>query len=182
VEFGKLVLQRRSVRKYSDREVGDEQLKAIVDAMRWAPSWANVQPVRLLCVKDPEIKSAVCACVPDLNPAYKALVKAPVLLVFCSILKKSGYYKGVLSNRIGDYFMLDAGLAIENAILAAADRELGTCLIGVFDVDKLKQTLNIPEDIEPVALSPLGYPEGETKTPRRKEIDELLIIDKWPEA
>lgn len=176
MELDRAILERRSVRRYRSDPVSDSAVEAIVNAARFAPSWANLQVTRFIVVKDLELKQKIRSAVPEKNPAYSALEQAPLIVVFAGVRGKSGYYRGAQSNRHGDYAMFDVALAVENAILKAHDLGLATCLIGVFDVDEVKRVLNLPEEVDPFVLTPLGYPETQDlRIPTRKEISELLI-------
>ena len=180
MELKHAINSRRSIRKYLSDELSEELLRELIDAARRAPSWANRQTTRFIAVRDPDLRTRVQGCVPETNPAYAALGEARLLLVVCGIRGESGFYRGGLGNRLGDYFMFDAGLATQNLMLRARELDLGTCLVGVFDVDELKGILEIPQEAEPIVITPLGRPAGlAAKGPRRKEIDDLLSFDAW---
>jgi nitroreductase len=89
-----------------------------------------------------------------------------------------------------NYFIVDVSIALEHLVLAATDKGLGTCWIAGFDGKKVKEILKIPEHIQVVALTPLGYPaekkgfvENVTQvviqSKKRKSIDEIIHNDTW---
>lgn len=175
MELNEAIMMRRSVRKYRPEPVPESAVEAIIEAARFAPSWANLQVARFIIVRDPRTRKSIQSAVPEMNPAYKALGQAPLILVFAGIRELSGYYQGAQSNRHGDYAMFDVALAVENALLAACGQGLATCLIGVFDVDRVKEILALPPELDPFVMSPLGYPEKKDfKVPPRKDISQLL--------
>ena len=182
MELSQVINERRSVRFYRKDPVPDQLVEKILEAARMAPSWANFQVARFIAVKDPEIRKQVQAAVPQGNPAYNALGDAPLILVAAGRRGRSGHYKTGPVNRNGDYAMFDVALAVENAILKARELGLGTVLVGVFNVDKVKEALKLPAEIDPFILTPLGYPETfDLTAPPRKEISELLYWDRYEE-
>ncbi|MFC1826946.1 nitroreductase family protein [Thermodesulfobacteriota bacterium] len=171
------ILGRRSVRRYQEKDIPDEILNRILEAARWAPSWANTQPWEIVVVKDRAIKEKIQEAVAPRNPSLLAIVNAPVLLVICGQLKKSGYYDDQFPTKFGDWFMYDLGLATENLCLAAHDSGLGTVIVGLFDHDRVGEVINLPANHEVLVLVPLGYPDHEPKPPKRREKDAFVHYD-----
>jgi nitroreductase len=171
------ILGRRSIRRYQEKEIPDEILSRLFEAARWAPSWANAQPWEIVVVKDRAIKEKIQGTVSSRNPSSLAIVNAPVLLVVCGQLKKSGYYNDQYPTKFGDWFMYDLGLATENLCLAAHDSGLGTVIVGLFDHDRVGEAINLPADHEVLVLIPLGYPDQDPKPPKRREKNEFVHYD-----
>lgn len=90
------IYTRRSVRQYKDTPVSDDMLNKVLDAARWAPSWANTQCTRYVVVKDPDVKARLAETVNKGNPATEAIKQAPMVIVACAELGKSGYYRGAI--------------------------------------------------------------------------------------
>ncbi len=176
-DFMDIIKERRSVRKYQDREVPDDILREILEAARWAPSWANTQCWEIIAVKDKEIREKLQGTISQKNPATKAIVAAPVLLVLCGQLKKAGYYKKEASTKFGDWFMFDLGIAAQNICLAAHHLGLGTVIVGSFDHGEAKKIVSAPDDCEAVVMIPLGYPVKIPSAPKRRAIDEFTHRD-----
>jgi len=172
-----LIKQRRSVRNYAEKEVPEDILQSILEAVQWTPSWANTQCWEIVVVKDPDVKSKLQAAVPAANPASKSIANAPVVLAVCARLKTSGYYKGIETTKFGDWFMFDLGLATQSICLTAHDKGLGTVVVGLYEHDKVNAALNLPEGIENVALIPMGYPTKIPKAPKRKDVSEFAHRD-----
>ena len=175
---------RRSIRKYSDKPVEDEKLQAVLEAVRLAPSWANMQCWRLVIVKDKVRKEKISGLsyvesyfAPKgykSNPSMKALAAAPVVIVLCADPAQSGVIWGQ------NYYLTDAGLAAENLMLAARGFGLGTVFVGIFDEDKLRSLLNIPAAIRIVGLFPLGYPaEEQREGPGRRPLQDFCFYEQW---
>lgn len=166
-----IIKGRRSIRKYEDKEIPEAILNQILEAIRWAPSWANTQCWEVVVIKEKSIKEKLQAAIPAKgNPSAKAVIQAPVLLVICARTKVSGYYKETAVTKFGDWFMYDLGIATQNLCLAAHNLGLGTVIVGVFDHDKAREVIGVPEGYEAVTLIPLGYPATSASAPPRREV------------
>jgi nitroreductase len=173
-DFMEIIRGRRSVRKYEDRDVPAEVVETILEAVRWAPSWANTQCWEVVVVRDRAVKEQLQATLPPKgNPAAGAMVQAPVVLVLCAKLKSSGYYKGEVTTKFGDWFMFDLGIACQNLCLAAHALGLGTVVVGLFDHDAAKRVVKVPDGHELVVMLPLGFPAKISSAPNRREIGEF---------
>ena len=172
-----LIKERRSIRNYEDKDVPEDMMQTILEAVQWAPSWANTQCWEIIVIKDKTVQQKVQEAVPASNPAFKSIVKAPVLLALCAKMGTSGYYKDLVTTKFGDWFMFDMGIAVENICLVAHDLGLGTLVVGLFEHEKAKAALNVPAGYELVSLMPLGYPSKVPSPPKRKEISEFMHRD-----
>jgi nitroreductase len=174
-----IIQSRRSIRKYQDKAVPEEVLNKILEALRWSPSWANTQCWEIVVVKDQETKQKLQPTLTPTNPANKAMVEAPVILVLCGRLNKSGYYNGQVTTKFGDWFLFDLGIATQSICLTAHSLGLGTVVVGLFDHNQAKQVLGVPEGCELVAMLPLGYPAKEPAAPKRREVSEFVHQEKF---
>jgi nitroreductase len=189
LEVLEAIKTRRSIRRQKPDAINDETLEKVLDAARWAPSWHNTQCWRFILVRDSSIKDRLINTLFKIkreetladNPAAKAVRQAPVLIVACAEMGKSGRDSGDTTYRTdkGDWFMFDVALAMENLVLAAHALGLGTVIIGAFDAIKAAEILGVPEGISVVAMTPLGFPERESKAPPRKELSEIVFYDKY---
>ncbi len=171
---------RRSVRAYESRDVAPEHLASLLEAVKWSPSWANTQCWEMVVVRDGAVKQQLQAALPPKgNPAFNAIVQAPVVLALCGRLKRSGYYRGEPTTKFGDWFMFDLGLACQTLCLAAHGLGLGTVVVGLFDHARAAAALNVPADCELVALIPLGYPAKTPGAPGRREPAEFSHPDRF---
>lgn len=175
-----LIQERRSIRKYEEKPVSDESLQQLLDAVKWAPSWTNCQCWEVIVVKDTAAKEKLQASLPPKgNPAFKAMVQAPVVLVLCAKTKVSGYYKEVATTKFGEWMMYDLGIATQNICLTAHDLGLGTVVVGLFDHNKAAEAMQVPGGYELVTMIPVGYPAKVGSAPARKETSEFTHYDKW---
>jgi nitroreductase len=169
------IQQRRSIRRFQERDLPDDILTKLLEAARWAPSWANTQCWNFVVVRDNETKRKIQETVSPRNPSSKAIVNAPVLLVVCGQLKRSGYYNDQYPTKFGDWFMYDLGLATQNLCLAAHDSGLGTVIVGLFEHDKVGEIIKLPPEHEVLVLIPVGYPDHDPSPPKRRELDEFVF-------
>jgi len=172
---------RRSIRKYKATPVDDSTLEQVLEAAQWAPSWANTQCWRFVVVRDTGIRTQLAEALSSNNPATDAILNAPLVIVACAQKKRSGHYHGEPSTDKGDgWLMFDAGLAMQNLVLAAHALGLGTVHVGAFDAKKAEGILGVPEEYCVVEMTPLGYPDQEARTPPRKELAEIVFYEKFP--
>jgi len=181
MELLKVIHERRSIRKYKKDSVPEEILFEILDAARMSPSWANTQTWRFIIVKDMDVKVLLSETLSQTNPAKKAIVEAPVVVCIASEKGVSGFSKGVAKTDKGDWFMFDAGIAMEHIVLAAWNFGLGTCHVGSFDAPKAQEILNIPENYAIVEMAPLGYFDYEPKPISRKPLEEIVYLNRFGE-
>jgi nitroreductase len=170
---------RRSVRKYKTDPISEETLEMVLEAARWAPSWANTQCWRFVVVRGTEIKARIAETLSPGNPATDAVRNAPVVIVACAELGKSGYKRGEMATDKGDWFMFDVALAMQNLVLAAHELGLGTVHVGLMDAKRIEEILQVPEGLRVVELTPLGYPEEQPKGPGRRELGEIVFYEKY---
>lgn len=173
------VKERRSIRNFLDREVPGDVLNQVLEAVRWSPSWANTQCWEVVVVRKIEQKQKLQETISKGNPATRAIVEAPLVIALCGKTQSSGYYKGQVTTKFGDWLLFDLGIATQNLCLAAHDLGLGTVIVGLFDHAKAVELLKVPGGYELVALIPMGYPARGTSAPKRREISEFTHFDEF---
>jgi len=179
MDLFKAIRERRSIRKYKPAPISDGDLNRVLEAARWAPSWANTQCCRFVAVRDKELRAKLAQTLPERNPARAAIGQAPIVIVTCAYLGKSGCFKGEPATDKGDWFMFDVALAMQNLTLAAHALGLGTVHVGFFDARKAAELVSLPEGMAVVELIPLGWPDEQGKAPVRMELPELVSYDKF---
>jgi nitroreductase len=165
---------RRSVRSYRPDPIPEEKLRKVLEAVQWAPSWANTQCWEVIVIKDAAIKKQLVETLPPGNPSREAIVQAPITLAVIGIKGRAGFYKGAAATDKGDWYMFDCALATQNLCLAAHAQGLGTVIVGLFDAVRAAKVLQVPEDKAVVIITPLGIPEKVPAPPKRKEITEFV--------
>ena len=160
--------KRYSARKYEDREVEQEVLDRLLDAARLAPSAKNLQEWRFVVVRDEETRAKLA------EASFQRFVgKAPVVLACCA--ESDGY---VMRCGLPSY-PIDVAIAIDHLTLAATALGLGTCWIGKFDPDEVREILGIPLNIHIVELLVLGYPVDSWRPKKRLGLDDIVKYDRW---
>lgn len=150
MELLELLRKRYSVRKFEDKKVEQDKLDLILEAGRVAPTACNFQPQRVLVIESREALEKLKKCTPF-------HFNAPLALLIC-------YDKSVSWKRGDNYDMgtVDASIVTTQMMLEIENIGLGTTWVGSFNVDELKKEFDIPENFEPIAILPLGYPAKDT--------------------
>ena len=182
MELLEAIKNRRSIRQYRIKPVLETDLNTVLEAARLAPSWANTQCWRIVVIKDKKIKELLAETCFAGNRGITAIKQAPVLIVACAELGKSGSWHGQDQSDKSDkseWFMFDTAMAIHNLTLAAYSLGLGTLHIGAFNAKKAARIIKVPKGIVVVELIPLGYPDGDVKPTSRKELSEIVFYEKY---
>ena len=169
MELMEVIRNRRSIRRYKPDPVPEEEIKYILEAARLAPSWANTQCWHFVVVTDPAVKEKVALA----GNGNKWMDKAPVIIVACADPEKPA-----MRDDIPNY-LVDIGIVVEHLILAATERGLGTCWVGAFREDKIKEVLGIPQNIRVVECIPLGYPAQDPAPRSRKSLEEIFSYNRF---
>lgn len=167
MKFLELVTARKSVREYSTQEVETEKLDYILECARLAPSAVNFQPWSFIVIKSDEQKEKLKQC-------YRRewFNSPPVFVIACGNTTES--WKRKYDGK--DFWDVDVAIAVEHICLAATEQGLGSCWVCNFDVDLCKQLFELPEDIIPLAIIPLGYPaKEENRILMRKTMEDIVI-------
>lgn len=160
---------RRSIRAYKDKPIEDEKLEAVLEAGRLAPSAANRQEWKYVVVKDKALREKLV----DIANGQRFVGQASAVIVACAEQTNHVMPCGELS------YPVDVAISVDHITLAAAEQGLGTCWIGAFKQDEIKQLLDIPEEVKVVVLLTIGYPDISPPLKPRKSLQEMVVYDKW---
>lgn len=169
MEFFDLIRKRYSCRAYRADPVEDEKLNMILEAARLAPTAANRQPFQLIVIHTEGRKE-------ELSRIYgrEWFVQAPLLI--CAVgVPRYAWVRG--DNR--RYLDVDVAIVMDHLILAAANLGLGTCWVAAFNEAAARQALKLPDDVEPLIFTPLGYPADQPGEKERKPLSELVRYEHW---
>lgn len=148
------ILTRRSIRKYKDEHISEEQLKKILHAGMSAPSAKCGRPFEFIVVKDKEMLKNLCEGI----PFWKHLKDADICISVVANLKDAQEASQTL-------YMLDCAVATQNILLAAHAQGIGACWLGTYrrniQEERIKSLLRLPQDVVPVATIALGFPAEE---------------------
>jgi nitroreductase len=163
---------RRSIRRFQDKPVPRELIGEMLDACKWAPSSGNKQPWEVIVVEDEEKKEELV----EAAMGQKFVGWAPVVLVVCRNTKLSEHY----GERGRDlYSIQDTAIAAQNMMLRAHSLGLGTCWVGAFDEERVSDAVNLPEDVIPVSVMPVGWPDESPRPPLRHEITDFSYLNEY---
>jgi nitroreductase len=159
-----VVLDRRSIRRYEQKEIPKDILDKILEAGRQAPSAANKQPWHFIVLTDYEIKKELS------KGLFNRFIKdAPVTIVGCA-------HKDLIA---GKWSMVSTTIALQNMVVAAWAMGVGSCWIGDFNEERVKRLLSIPENWNVVALVSFGYPSEKPQPRKKKAVEEIVGFNKF---
>ena len=164
MEVLEAIEERRSVREYKPSSIPKEHLNKILEAARLAPSAGNRQPWRFIIVRKPEQKRLLAKIAQN----QMFLEDAGVIIVALADAEASP-----------KWFKQDVMIAIEHMVLASTSLGYGTCWIGAFQEEQVKQLLGIPERISIVALLPIGIPNEKPRPKPRKDPEEIFFEERY---
>ncbi|MBL6988247.1 MAG: nitroreductase family protein [Bacteriovoracaceae bacterium] len=180
MELDEAILNRRSIRKFVDYYVTDEEIKAVLETVRWAPSWANTQVWEFIVVRNKQLIQKITETYSPSNPARKCSLSASALLIGCAKMATSGCKEGKESTKFNNWFMFDLGMCVQNLSLKAHEMGLGTVIVGSMDHNKVNELLAIPDGVEAVVAIPIGKPfDPDKKAPPRKELADFVYLEKF---
>lgn len=174
MEVNECIKTRRSVRKFLDKEVSKEQIEKIIDAARNAPSSMNSQPWEFVVIKSKELKEKIASLKDEDNREH--ILTAPLVIVVCVDKDKSE-----------TRYVEDGVAAAENILLMAHSLGLGAVYVTGFKLSKpeiaesIQSILNIPKNVQPIVIIPIGYldPSEKIEDKKLREINELIHEDRY---
>ncbi len=171
------IKERRSVRTFKTEKVSQEIVEKIIETARFAPSWKNTQTARYIVIENKEMKELLAEkAVLGFSHNAGIMKNAPQLVIITCVHGRSGFERdGSYSTSKEDRWeVFDAGIATQTFCLAAYANGVASVIMGVFDEDKVKEIVGISEGQVVCAILAVGYAEGETAAPKRKEVSELV--------
>jgi len=160
---------RRSVRAYLDAEVEEEKLMKVLDAARLAPSASNRQEWKFIVVRNSGTRTKLARAA--MGQSFVA--RAPVVIVACATEAERVMACGQ------NTYTVDVSIACTHIILQAFELGLGTCWLGAFQEQEVKEILGIPRQVRVVTMIPLGYPAQPPMARLRKSLDEIVCYEKY---
>ncbi len=168
MEFSELIETRYSVRAYKADPVEDEVLNQVLEAARLAPTAANRQPFQIIVIPTAGREAELKRIYPS-----KWFAQAPLVICACGI-PAQGWTRRDGKN----YTDVDVAIVMDHLTLAAASLGLGTCWIAAFDPMAARQVLGLPDGVEPIVFTPLGYPADRPGLKKRQALSELVRYER----
>lgn len=172
MDFEKLIKERYSVRNFKTEHLPNEVINKILEAGHLAPTGCNYQPQRILVLNTDE-------AINKLRDCTKCHFGAPTAMLICHNKEESWTrkYDGALSSPV------DGAIVTTHMMLAAHNEGVGCCWVMHFDPAAMRESFNIPKNIEPVALLVMGYPTEDAKPLemhfKTRPIDEVVFYDSF---
>nr|MDO8061670.1 nitroreductase family protein [Candidatus Freyrarchaeum guaymaensis] len=173
MDFFEVVRKRRSVRSYLDEDVSEEEVRRLLEAAILAPSAGNLQPWEFIVVRDERRKMALARAA----LGQRFVAEAPVVIVVCANIPRTATHYG--SRGANLYVIQDTAAATQNIHLAATAMGLATCWVGAFDEREVWRVLELPEDVRPLAIIPVGRPRRVPSMPPRIPLEKVVHYEKW---
>ncbi len=176
MELTKAIYERRSIRKYKNAEITENEIMEIIKAGQMAPSWKNSQTARFFVAHSSKARAEIINCLAEFNKERAS--QASCIIV--TAIKKgiSGYDQdGNVATHLGHGFeCFDNGLATQNICLKAHDMGYGSLIMGLYDPKMVRDVFEIDEKYEICALIAIGKADIEPSAPKRYEANEVLVI------
>ncbi len=162
--------ERRSVRQFEETKIPEATIGRLLASAHLAPSAGNLEPWKFVVVRRDDLKNRL------VQAAYGQdfLASAPVCIVVCADPARSASRYGERGAKL--YCIQDTAAAVQNILLTATAYGLGSCWVGAFDEEQVKESLDLDDNLRPVAIIPVGYPAGEVEEIPRRSVDEVTLI------
>jgi nitroreductase len=196
MEFEQVVRKRRIVRHFTNEPVTRETMERILDLARHSPSAGFTQGQSFIVVTDPETKSQIAVLCSEESYVARGwhpwISEAPVLVIPCT--SEAAYHRRYQEeDKINDdgteiiwpvpFWFMDSGASIQTLLLAVVNEGLAAGFAGVSDLDALRALLNIPAEVTPMGVIPVGHGAPDMPSPSlkrgRKPVSEWAHWEKW---
>jgi nitroreductase len=168
MELSESIKNRRSIRTYKKQDLSDGMVEKLLEAASWAPSAGNVQPWELIVIRSQKAKQAL------FNAAFgqKDLEESSVAIVVCADEKRAEQSYGQRGEML--YCLQDTAAAIQNILLTTCSLGLASCWMGAFKENEIREVINAPKHMRPVALIPIGVFNEAPPAGSRRSISEIV--------
>ena len=153
------IFERRSIRKYTEKKISEKDLTLLLKAAMSAPSAGNEQPWEFIVVRNEETLKKIN----QIHPYSSMLLHADTAVIVCGNLTRQAYKR--------NYWVLDCAAATENILVQATDMKIGSVWLAVYPepdrIEGIKNIFSLPEEVVPLAIVSLGYPDEEKESAYR---------------
>ena len=184
MEFDEVIISRKSVRSFQNKEIPEDILNNMMEAVRLSPSFQNRQCWRFVVIRNKKIIKDLALRSGMISKVNFFIKDAPIVIVACADPAKSG----TMNNQ--NYYLVDTAISFQQMMLSAWNNGIGSCWLAAFNERYVRDILEIPPNIRVVALSPFGYPKEKkslyekavkifAQSRKRKEFNNIICYDKW---
>ncbi len=164
---------RRSIRRYRQDDISEQDLKRILEAAICAPSAGNLQSWEFVVARENRTKVALAEAAYGQN----FIAEAPVVIVVCANRERSA--KRYRDRGASLYSIQDTAAAIQNMLLASYALGYGSCWIGAFDETKAARIIQAPPEVRPLAMIPIGRPAESSAAPSRIDLERVSHFERF---
>ncbi len=168
MEFFDVIRNRQSIRAFKDKDIEHEKINIILESANLAPSAGDLQAYEVVMIKEPQRRYALAKAALDQN----FIAQAPLNLIFFINPKRSVWRYGQRGAKL--YSLQDATIAATYAQLSATALGLGSVWVGAFDAKSIIELTGAKEDLVPVAIISIGYPDEKPVITTRRKIEDLV--------
>ena len=169
MEILKAIKERRSIRNFQKKDIPAEVVDKLINSLIWAPSAGNLQARKFYFVKDKGLKEAIASA--SLDQGF--IAEAPLVIVGCT---DNAIFKKYRERGVSLYTIQDVAASIMGMMLVAHENNLGTVWVGSFIDEEISEILNLPQNLHPVAIVPVGYPLSIPTPPTRVSESEAVVF------
>ncbi len=164
---------RRSIRKYKDQQIPWHLVVEVLQSAKYAPFAGNILCCKLVVVKNEGKRKAIA----EASGQQFWMQDAPIHIVVVGEPEKVERFYGTRGSRL--YTIQGIAAAIENMLLTAHSLELGSCWVGAFDEEEIRNICNLPEHVNVQAIITLGYADESPVPPPKYRIEHYMFFEKW---
>ncbi|WP_343339200.1 FMN reductase [NAD(P)H] [Terrisporobacter petrolearius] len=175
------IIDRRSIRKYLNKNVEDEKIISLIESGRLAPSGSNTQPWHFIVVKSDVTRQKLA----EVSHKQKWMMSAPVFIVCVADIRsriKEDIDLSLNENSPQQelkQIIRDTSIAVEHLVLCAQKLGLSTCWVAWFTQEEIRPILNIPSDKYVVSVITVGYSDESPKPRPRKSFEDIIHYENW---
>ena len=159
------------MREFERKEISKKIIEELIEALMWAPSAGNLQSRKFYFIFNEKIKEKLAEAA--LGQSF--IKEAPLVIVGCADLNIESHY-GERGKNL--YSICDVSASLENALLYLTEKNLASCWVGAFNEIEVSKILNLPENLRPIAILPVGYPKNIPSPPPRISKEKAIKIIK----
>ncbi len=168
MDLMEIIKNRRSIRVFKKQDLSQDIIEKLLEAARWAPSAGNVQPWAFVVASTQKMRQSLSTAA----FGQKDLEEASIVIVVCADEKLAEQSYGARGKSL--FCLQDTAAAVQNILLTAYSLGLGSCWVGAFKEDEVRQVIKAPKEMRPVALIPVGYPNEAPAARNRRPISEIM--------
>jgi nitroreductase len=169
MNIDKVIKERRSIRHFKKKDVSWEKINEIVESIIYAPCAGEIQNWRPIVLRNKGQLNDICF-------NQSAVINCNFLVVVCS---DNSDLKAHYKDRWDIFAIQNTSAAVQNMLLKAASMKIGSCWIGVYDEEKIRISLEIPDEIDIHSIIAFGYPDEKPDMPLRASLGNIINYDRF---